>query len=131
MPTERLLRIDGQYFDVMIIKLSRTASILDKKANRTLDGDIYREIIGTYINYNIEFAYNDDPNKYIKLWNILIQPKEWHLIRLPDTVDSTEFKGYIASVKDNIIYANPNNIYERKFVGLSCDIIAKTPNLRP
>lgn len=134
MPTENLLTIDDRHFDVMLIEISRSASILDKQANRTLDGDLHREIIGTYINYSLKFAYNDEPARYDELWNILIAPVEWHWIVLPSSSSygySNRFKGYIADVKDQIIYANPNDATKRKFQGLSCDIVAKEPNLRP
>ena len=43
--TEQLLKIDGQRFEVMLIKISRSASILDKYAKRTINGDLQREII--------------------------------------------------------------------------------------
>lgn len=131
MPTEHLLKIDGNEFDVMLIKLSRSASILDKQANRTLDGDLHREIIGTYINYSLEFAYNDEPYRYNLLWNILIEPKAFHSITLPANTGVSTFNGYISNVKDEITYANPYNSEQRRFKGLSCDIVAKTPNLRP
>lgn len=131
MPTEHLLNIDGQKFDVMLMKLSRSASILDKYARRTMDGDLQREVIGTYYNYSLEFAYSDEPTKYNLLWRKLSEPKEFHDIIIVDTVDTFYFKGYIANVKDNITYANPFNGYERRFDGLSCDLVAKLPARRP
>ena len=131
MSAEQLLKIDGQRFEVRLIKISRSASILDKYAKRTINGDLQREIIGTYYNYSLEFAYNDEPSKYKKLWDILTAPIPFHDIEIVDTVETYSFKGYIADVKDNISYANPNNKYERRFDGLSCDIVAKEPARRP
>lgn len=129
--TEHLLTIDGHQFDVMLIKINRTADILDKYAYRTIDGDLKREIIGTYYNYSLEFAYNDDPEKYDSLWERLTAPEAFHNITIVNTKNVITFTGYIASVKDEIIYANPNNGMERKFKGLSCDLIAKLPSRRP
>ena len=129
--TEHLLKIDGQEYDVMLIKISRNASILDKYANRTIDGDLKREIIGTYYNYSLEFAYNDNPAKYKLLWERLTAPEEFHDIEIVDTTDTYSFKGYIANVKDDITYANPEDGNKRKFYGLSCEIIAKSPSRRP
>lgn len=137
MGAEQLLKIDGQRFEVRLIKISRSASILDKYAKRTINGDLQREIIGTYYNYSLEFAYNDEPSKYELLWERLTAPEPFHDIEIVDAVNKYSprgyysFKGYIANVKDNISYANPNNEYERRFDGLSCDIVAKEPSRRP
>lgn len=129
---EQLLKIDNKTFSVMITKLSRSASILDKQANRTLDGDLHREVIGTYVNYSLGFAYCDDAERYNELWNILISPQPFHDIELPDNIGHTSsFKGYIANVKDEIEYASPTDNYARRFKSLSCDIVAKLPTIRP
>lgn len=129
--TEHLITIDGIKFDVMLIKINRSADILDKYANRTVDGDLKREVLGTYYNYSLEFAYNDKAERYNILWNKLSEPKDFHDITIVDTIDVISFKGYISSVKDEIIYADPNNGSSRRFQGLSCDLIAKLPNRRP
>ena len=132
MPTgdEQLLKIDGEYFQIYLIKLSRSVSILDKAAHRTLNGDLYREIIGTYVNYNLEFGYSDKPDRYDKLWQKLSEPVAFHKIILPkNTGYTSEFLAYIAEVKDNIEYADPNNGNRRRFNGLSCSIVSKSPNI--
>ena len=128
--TEHLLIIDGNKFGVMLTKINRKANVLDKYARRTADGDLRREVIGTYYNYSLTFAYNDDPEKYIVLWDKLTEPTEFHDITIVDTVEMMTFKGYISEVSDEIIYANPNNGYERQFNGLSCELVAKLPNRR-
>lgn len=128
--TEHLLIIDGDKYDVMITALKRKANILDKYAERTADGDLKREVIGTYYNYSLAFAYNDKPERYKILWDKLTEPTEFHNITIVDTVETITFKGYIAEVSDEIIYANPNNGYERTFSNLSCELLAKLPNRR-
>lgn len=128
--TEHLLVIDGNKFDVMLIKIGRKASILDKYARRTADGDLRREVIGTYYNYSLTFAYNDEPLRYKILWDKLTEPTEFHDIVIVDTVETMPFKGYIAEVSDEIIYASPTDGYKRKFNSLSCELIAKLPNRR-
>lgn len=132
MPTgyEQLLKIDGEYFQIYLTKLSREVNILDKAAYRTLNGDLYREIIGTYVNYHLEFGYSDKPDRYDKLWQKLSEPTPFHRIILPKNTGYThEFLAYIASVKDNIEYADPAYPDRRRFNGLSCDIVSKSPNL--
>lgn len=128
--TEHLLIIDGNKFGVMLTKINRKANVLDKYARRTADGDLRREVIGTYYNYSLEFAYNDEPERYKILWDKLTEPTEFHDITIVDTVEMMTFKGYISDVSDEIIYANPNNGYERQFNSLSCELVAKLPNRR-
>lgn len=130
MAEEQLLTIDNNQYNIRLIKLSREVSILDKYAYRTLNGDLQREVIGTYINYNLTFAFNDEPTKYNDLWQKLIEPVPFHTIVLPKNVGyTTPFQAYIANVKDDIEYADPNNPYKRNFNGLSCNIVSKSPNL--
>ncbi|MDE7425380.1 MAG: hypothetical protein K2N51_17110 [Lachnospiraceae bacterium] len=132
MPTgkEKLLTIDGETFEIYLIKLEREVSLLDKAAHRTLNGDLHREVIGTYVNYNLEFGYSDRPERYDRLWQKLSEPVAFHRIRLPKNVGYTsEFLAYIAQVKDNIEYANPDDGYKRRFKGLSCSIVSKSPNI--
>lgn len=128
---EHLISIDGEKFEVMLVKVSRKADILDKYARRTVSGDLQREIIGTYYNYSLEFAYNDNPRKYRLLWNKLTEPKEFHDMAIVDTIDIITFKGYISNVSDEVIYANPLDGDERIFKSLKCDLIAKTPSRVP
>lgn len=130
MSTEHLLQIDGQKFDIRLIRLDRTANILDKYARRTIDGGLMRQVIGTYYNYSLEFAYTDLAEKYNNLWQKLTEPKEFHDIIIVDSIDTIAFTGYIANVKDRIIYADPFNGNKRKFEGLSCDLVAKFPQRR-
>lgn len=129
---DNLLTIDGQKFEVYLIKLSRKVELLDKTAKRTLDGELHRKVIGTYVNYKLEFGYCDKPDKYDKLWKILSSDKNdgFHRIKLPKNIGYTsEFDAYISSVEDNIEYVDPNDDNRRKFNGLSCDIISKSKNL--
>lgn len=127
---EDLIQIDGNKFEVRLSKISRKADILDKYARRTMSGDLEREIIGTYFNYNVEFAFCDEPLKYLKLWNIIIKPQTFHNITIVHTTAYISFRGYISNVKDNVTFANPFNDYDRRFDKLSFDIVSKEPEIR-
>ncbi len=130
MADEQLLTIDGNQYSIRLIKLTREASILDKYARRTINGDLQREIIGCYINYSLTFAFTDEPYKYDLLWQKLVEPVPFHTIILPKNIGYTSaFEAYIANVKDDIEYANPNNGNQRKFNNLSCNIVSRRPNL--
>lgn len=125
--TEHLLRIDGQKFDVRLTKVERSANILDRFARRNTAGGLIRKVIGTYYNYSLEFAYNDAASRYDILWKKLTEPVEFHDILIVDSINTINFTGYIANVKDKIIYADPFDGSKRIFEGLSCDLIARFP----
>ena len=51
-----MIVIDGTSYDIPIKSIQGKADMLDKYAERTLDGVLHRELIGVYDNYEIEFA---------------------------------------------------------------------------
>lgn len=117
--------IDGQEYPVAITKLERKGDILDLTANRTEDGVLHREVIGTYYNYTLEIGVVKDKVLYELLWQVLTAPVASHMIELPH--DHQQFEGYFGSVKDNIEMVTANG-YKAK--GLSCNIVATNPARR-
>lgn len=118
------ITIDGQYFDVPLISLKRSADFLDKYAERTEDGDMKRELIGVYINYQMAFGTIDDDNTYEKLFDKLTEPVEFHDFELPTTKGKYAFRGYISSVSDEVYKIKGNTA---KFKGLQCRYTSKKP----
>ena len=53
---EDTIIIDDREYVVPIKKLTIKADALDSYAERTIDGDLHRSLIGIYFNYEIEFA---------------------------------------------------------------------------
>lgn len=124
-----VITIDDIDFTPGLVKIGRKASVLDKFAERTIDGDLKREILGVYFNYTLEFSQFWDMNQYDKLFKKLTESKNFHIIKIISNAGVFEpFKGYVAGVEDVIEYVRGN---ERKITGLKCEIIAKEPTLRP
>lgn len=118
------ISIDGAYFDVPLVSIKRTADFLDKYAERTLDGDLKRELIGVYVNYQMSFGTVDDDALYEALWNKLTEPVEFHDFGIPTTEGMYEFRGYISNVSDEI---EKIHVKTAKFKGLQCKFTAKKP----
>ena len=112
-----IITIDGTDYSIGVINISRKANVLDKYAKRTIDGDLHREIIGVYYNYEIEFGPFWDMEQYNNLYDKLTEPKEFRT-----------FKGYIAEVEDKIEYVSNN---QRRITGLKCSFISKEPSRTP
>lgn len=124
-----IFKIDNIDFTAGLININRKVNVLDKYAERTIDGDLKREIIGVYYNYSLTFSQFWDMEQYDRLFNKLTEPREFHTIWLPKNKSYYEFKGYVAGVEDVIEFVQGEN--ERIVTGLKCDIIAKQPTLRP
>lgn len=124
-----IIKIDNVDFTVGLVKIKRKVKVLDKFAQRTIDGDLKREILGVYFLYNLEFAEFWDMEQYDRLFKKLTEPREFHKIQIiSNTGISAPFNGYVAGVEDVIEYANGN---ERRISGLKCELIAKEPTFRP
>ena len=122
------IEIDGVYFDVPFLSIKRTADFLDKYAERTEDGDLKRELIGVYFNYQMSFGTIDDDTLYNALWDKLTEPVEYHNFAVPTTGGRYSFRGYVSGVSDEIEKLLNNTA---KFQGLQCKFTAKQPAPRP
>jgi hypothetical protein len=92
--------IDGVTYDVPLIDVEETCDFLDKYAERTEDGVLRRELIGTYHNQMIRFGSPDDMTDYNSLWAKLTEAEEFHTVTVPDTDGSDfTFTAYFSQVR--------------------------------
>lgn len=117
--------VDGIYFDIPFISCKRTADFLDKYAQRTEDGDMKRELIGVYFNYNWKFGMDIGTETYKRLWDKLTEPVEFHDFTVPDLNGKYTFRGYVSGVSDEMMKVLTDGV---KFGGLTCKMIQKTPS---
>lgn len=122
MANSKYIIIDGTEYKVPIVELQRKGDILDLTANRTEDGVLHREVIGTYYNYTLNIGIVNDPDLYETLWSVLTAPVASHQVELPH--DHVQFEGYFGSCKDNITMLTDDG-YRAK--GLSCNLVATRP----
>lgn len=120
--------IDGVQYNIPYIGLTRRADILDSMGERTADGVLHREVIGTYYNYTVEFGFSRSTEEYAALWDKLSEPVPFHEISIPDNYGMRTFTGYIASVSDAIMRIKGETRYWK---GLKADFIAREPSRRP
>ena len=120
-----LLIIDGREYDVAVVELQRSADILDKTANRTEDGVLHREVIGTYYNYTMKI-FTWDMDLYEELFWVLSAPQASHVVELPN--DHVRYEAYFSSIKDSVVRVYPEK--NAKYKGLSCKLTAIRPRRR-
>lgn len=124
MAISKYIQIDGEVYPVAITDMQRKGDILDLTANRTEDGELHRDVIGTYYNYSMTFISPTDPLLYEKLWLKLTEPVAYHTVQLPYQTKS--FKGYFGSCQDDIKIVEDNGKYIGK--GISCNLVASSPS---
>ncbi len=85
--------IDSITYDVPIIDLSDTLEFLDKYAERTEDGVLHRELIGTFPKQSLKFgtpSTSTQRAEYASLWAKLGEATEFHTVTVPN-VDGADF----------------------------------------
>lgn len=123
MATSKWLQIDGVEYKVPIVSLKRKGDILDLTANRTEDGVLHREVIGTYYNYTLTIGIVNDQELYDNLWWVLTAPVASHQIQLPNQPEA--FEGYFGSCQDDIVLITDEG---QKAKGLSFNLVATRPS---
>lgn len=123
MATSKWLQIDGIEYRVPIVELQRKGDILDLTANRTEDGVLHREVIGTYYNYTLNIGYIRDQSVNEALWWVLTAPVASHQVQLP--YQPEPFEGYFGSCKDNVFFMDSNG---QRTKGLSFNLVATRPS---
>jgi hypothetical protein len=97
-----MIIIDGNTYDVPVLSIKRTADFLDKFAERTEDGKLQRELIGVYINYQLQFGSTASITEYAALWRKLTEVEEFHTVTVPDEAGDYTFTAYFANVSDEL-----------------------------
>ena len=95
--------VDGTTYDVPIIDLDDTLEFLDKYAERTEDGILHRELIGTFPKQTLRFGTPNTAaqrSEYALLWAKLGEVTEFHTVTVPD-VDGSDyaFSAYISGLR--------------------------------
>lgn len=117
--------IDGVIFNIPVVELSRKADFLDKFAKRTDDGELQRELIGVYFNYQLKFdsVKNDTQAvEYQRLWDKLTEPVEFHTVTLLDEKGEYTFKAYFSNISDG-----KKNVYKNYWHNLTVNFTAQVP----
>ena len=119
-----MITIDAIDFDIPIVSLSGQADMLDKYAERTVDGVLHRELIGVYDNYEIQFAASyRNSQVYSDLWFKLTEPVPWHTVKFPTIFGEREIEGYFANTRHEVSKQKGGITYWK---GLSTSFVSRS-----
>ena len=121
-----MITIDGVTYDIPVISLKRKGEFLDKYAERTDNGDLQRELIGVYFNYQLNFGRGSSPTEYARLWQKLTEPVEFHTVTVPDEDGDFTFTAYFSNVSDELVKAK-TGAAARFWKNLTVNFIARSP----
>lgn len=126
-----MLEIDGIEYGAIVTALTRSFEVADgENAGRTLDGNMHRDLIGTYYNYSVTVMTDRMTQaKYNQLYEVISSPTESHDIVVAYGNETLTFKAYITQGTDDLLrqYSETN----RYWGNLSFNFIAMKPQRRP
>lgn len=81
----QVFSMDGMPYNVSVLELTRKFSVMDTdKSGRTMDGIMFRDVIGTYYNYTMTVAARDgDEDALESFWEAISRPDESHACTFP------------------------------------------------
>lgn len=122
--------MDGRTFNVAVTALTRKFSVLDTdQTGRVIAGDMYRDIIGTYYNYEMTVQpINSDPAAMDALWDAVSQPVPSHVCTFPYNQTTMTQTMYVTSGEQPIHALYPN---KTEWGELKLSYIAMAPRITP
>ena len=123
--------IDGSAYNVTVPAggLKRSFKVLDgKNAGRVLSGDMERDIIGTFYNYELQInTRSASLAEYDRLYEVLSAPVNFHTVSFPYGQSTLTFQAYVTDGQDNLSRITGGKKYWR---GLTVQFVAKSPQRR-
>lgn len=124
------LTVDGREYDVDVRSITRKFQVLDgSEANRTLSGNMIRDIIGTFYNYSMEIETERlNRVEYDDLYEKLSAPVDSHQVVVPYGQSTYAGDFYITSGEDVVKDESGGG---RTWSGLVIEFVTMTPLRRP
>lgn len=125
-----MLKIDGKDYIGIVTKLTRNFEVADgQNAGRTLDGNMHRDLIGTYYNYSIVIMTERmKQTEYNELYETISSPVSSHRMIVAYGNEELTFNAYITQGSDELIRQYSEN--DRYWGNLTFDFIAMSPQRR-
>lgn len=122
--------LDGEAYNVRVQKLTRKFSVQDtSKSGRTQSGSMYRDIVGTFYNYEmIVEGCGSDPEALDDLWEAISQPKKSHVCVFPYGQTTLMQNMYVTSGEQELLELSDNGTY---WGAITISFVAMTPKVKP
>lgn len=130
MQANQAFLMDGIAYNVRVSKMTRKFSIQDTdKTGRTQDGEMYRDIVGTFYNYSMTVEQMDeDAESFDNFWEAISQPVESHACVFPYNQSILTQRMYITSGEQDLVSKTPT---KNKWGEISINYVAMSPKVVP
>lgn len=100
----RVFTMDGIAYNVRVTSLKRKFSVLDSdQTGRTMDGEMYRDPIGTFFNYTMTVApKSDDMAAMDAFWEAISRPSVSHICVFPYGQKTLTQRMYVTSGEQDL-----------------------------
>lgn len=125
-----IFTLDGRQYNVHVTALTRKFAVLDtQQSGRTLDGRMYRSVIGTFYNYTMTVeASAGDSASLEALWEAVSQPAVSHVCTFPYGQKNLTQRMYITSGEQPLQRIHSQG---RLWGALTLEFIAMEPEVMP
>lgn len=129
MKKTKLFTIDGVDYNVDVTKLTRKFSVLDtEKSGRTLNGEMYRDPIGTFYNYTMSVrGKSEDPASLDAFWEVISKPSASYVCTFPYGQDVLSQRMYVTSGEQNLKLISEGSVYWGE---ITLNFIAMEPKVK-
>ena len=121
--------MDGIAYNVRVSNLTRKFSVQDTdRTGRTQDGEMYRDIIGTFYNYSMTVEQMDgDVEAFDQFWEAISQPVESHVCVFPYNQVTMTQRMYVTSGEQSVISRKSTRTHwgemEVSFIAMSPKVV--------
>ena len=121
--------VDGVAYNVHVTELVRKFSVLDSDTSgRTMDGEMYRDPIGTFYNYTMTVqGRSGDNNALDAFWEAISQPVASHVCTFPYGQKTLTQRMYVTSGEQGLKLLGENSA---DWGELTVNFIAMCPEVR-
>lgn len=122
--------LDGNAYNVRVQKLTRKFSVQDtNKSGRTQSGGMYRDIIGTFYNYEMVIEMRGNDREALEaMWEIISKPQTSHVCVFPYGQTTLTQNMYVTSGEQELLERTEQGSY---WGAITISFIAMTPKVRP
>lgn len=118
-----MIKINGEKFNIGIVKIERKTRIEKEKKGTTLDGKTHFEVIGTYFDYIITINTKAiNISEYDRLFEVLTRPVETQIVTVPYNQNEITFNADI-SVGNSSLIGNFNNFKRWGELKITCQSV--------
>lgn len=130
MQKNQAFLMDGIAYNVCVSKMTRKFSVLDTdKTGRTQDGEMFRDIVGTFYNYSMTVEQlGSDTDSFDAFWEAISQPVESHVCVFPYNQSTMTQRMYVTSGEQDLLRKTPE---KSNWGSVTVSYIATSPKVIP